>query len=287
MTTPTSGAYPRTLPRFPTDSPDRLVLTLWTADATLARYADAAGVDRIGVDLERLGKADRQQGLGTWISPHTERDLAALRPAIVGARLFARLNPLHPGTARELEAVLRHGADVLMLPMVARREDAERFVELVAGRAAIVLLLERREALERIDELTAVTGIEEVHLGLNDLALSLGLPNRWLLLAEGVVDEAARAIRAAGLRFGFGGIGRARDRSLPIPADLVYAEYARTGATAALLARSFVRPDGNEALADDVAEARAELAAWRAQDQSVLDEAHAELSRRARSLSSW
>ena len=37
-------------------------LTLWTADAALAARADAAGVDRIGVDLDRLGKAERQAG---------------------------------------------------------------------------------------------------------------------------------------------------------------------------------------------------------------------------------
>ena len=35
------------LPPMP---PPPFVLTLWTADATLAGAADAAGVDRIGVD---------------------------------------------------------------------------------------------------------------------------------------------------------------------------------------------------------------------------------------------
>src|SRR5437868_4887571 len=102
-----SGASPLTHPRSPTASPDeRFVLTLWTGDPVLAREADAAGIDRIGVDLERAGKAERQQGRGTWISPHTERDLAALGPLLGRADLFARVNPVNSRTPRELEAVL-------------------------------------------------------------------------------------------------------------------------------------------------------------------------------------
>src|SRR5687768_18349093 len=93
----TSGASRPTRRRSPTASaPDgHVVLTLWTGDPRLAARADAAGVDRIGVDLERLGKAERQRGLGTWISAHAEADLAALAPALTRAALFARVNPIN------------------------------------------------------------------------------------------------------------------------------------------------------------------------------------------------
>jgi hypothetical protein len=287
-TTPTSGVSPRTLPRSPTGSPDSgFVLTLWTADPAVARTADAAGVDRIGVDLERLGKAVRQNGLGTWISPHTRDDLAAIRAVVKRARLFARLNPPHSGTPAENEAVLELGAEVLMLPMVADPADVERVVSLAAGRAAIVLLLERREALERVQELISVPGIEEAHLGLNDLALSLGLGNRWLVLAGDIPFELGVRMRDAGIRFGLGGIGRPDDHGLPMPPELVYAECARTGATAALLSRSFARAGDLERLAGDVDRARAALAAWQGADRRSLEEAHDDLGRRARLLPSW
>ena len=39
--------------------------------------------------------------------------------------------------------------------------------------------------------------------------------------------------------FGFGGIGRLDDESLPVPADLVYAQYAFHGARSALVSRVF------------------------------------------------
>src|SRR4051812_2779806 len=155
----------------------RFVLTLWTADPRLARTADAAGVDRIGVDLERAGKHERQRGLGTWITDHEPEDLAGL--ALRHARRFARVDP---ADAR-VDELIALGAEVLMLPMVASAHEAEGFAAAVGGRATTVLLVERVEAVRAIDELVRVDGIDEIHLGLNDLALSLALRNRWQVLA--------------------------------------------------------------------------------------------------------
>lgn len=235
--------------------------------------AHAAGVDRVGIDLDTRGKAERQRGLGTWISPHRPDDLPALAGS--GARLFARVNPPHGGTRREVERVLELGAEVVMLPMVASAHEAERFAALVDGRATVVLLVERHEALTALGEMVGVAGVDEVHIGINDLALSLRLRNRWDVLAGDIPLRAGSVVREAGLRFGLGGIGRAGDASLPVPSDLVYAEYARTGATAALLARSF----GTDDLGPRVRGARAALARWHTVPAQALDEAHAELAR--------
>jgi hypothetical protein len=101
-TTPTSGGSRSAPRRSPTPSAERFVLTLWTNDPLFARRGDRAGIDRIGVDLERLGKEDRQRGLGTWLSPHHEDDLRAVGAALETAALFARLNPLHAENAREV-----------------------------------------------------------------------------------------------------------------------------------------------------------------------------------------
>lgn len=283
-----SGVSPATLSRFPIVSPpDDFVLALWTSDLALARAADRAGVDRIGVDLERRGKRERQQNLNTWISPHTEADLSAVGAVLEHALLFARVNPLNAQSAAEVEAVIAAGAHNLMLPMVASAIEAAQFVDLVGGRATVTLLVECREALEAIDGLLGVAGVSEVHVGLNDLALSLSLPNRWLVLATGVVDTVAGRVRAAGLRFGLGGIGRAGDKTLPIPSDLVYAQYARTGATSALLARSFYTGLDAGAFAAEVARSRARLAHWRRCPPESLAAAHAELGYRAQVAATW
>jgi hypothetical protein len=170
--------------------------------------------------------------------------------------------------------------------MVASPDEARRFVDLVAGRALVVLLVERREALDGLSALVEVDGVDEVHIGLNDLALSLGLSNRWLALADDRLTEAGACVRAAGLRFGIGGIGRVDDDSLPVPSDLVYAEYARTGARAALLSRSFFGPPEMD-LALEVARSRRRLSLWCRAAPDRIAAAHIELGRRARQAEDW
>jgi HpcH/HpaI aldolase/citrate lyase family len=284
-TTPTSGGFRQTLRRSPTRSAEGFVLTLWTDDPHLARRADDAGVDRVGIDLDRLGKAARQRGRGTWLSPHREEDLEDVSAALKRATPFARVNPLNLDSAREIEAVLARGASVLMLPMVTTAAEAREFVRIVNRRATTVLLIEHIEAVRRLEEIVAVEGVDEIHIGLNDLALSLDLPNRWLVLADDLALDAARKARDAGVQFGLGGIGRAGDNDLPVPADLVYAEYARTGATGALLSRSFTSTE--EDLTAEVRRAREALEAWRGRPPEQIAAAHAELGRSARRAAGW
>jgi HpcH/HpaI aldolase/citrate lyase family len=274
-----SGAYLPIPQKSPTPSTEAFVLTLWTDDPELAARADAAGVNRIGVDLERLGKSERQRGMGTWISPHGYEDLDAVAAALSNAELFARLDPFHAGTARQLDEVLDRRGEVVMLPMAESPSEAREFTGLVDGAATVVLLVETREGIRRLPELVGIDGVDEVHIGLNDLALSLGVRNRWLALAGDLVVRAGSIVTGAGKRFGLGAVGRPGDRGLPIPVDLVYAQYPRTGATAALLSRSFFRDGPGEDLATDVALLRSELSAWSARDEAERTAAHAALTR--------
>ena len=48
----------------------------------VARIAQAAGVDRIFVDMEYIGKAQRQGGMDTVQNHHTVEDVARLRPVL-------------------------------------------------------------------------------------------------------------------------------------------------------------------------------------------------------------
>lgn len=269
-------------------APSDFVLTLWTDDATLAARADAAGVDRVGIDIERLGKAERQGGLGTWISPHRVQALPGLRRAMRRARLFARTNPLHDGSAGEVEELIAAGVDVLMLPMFSGADEVERFMSLVDGRAEVVLLLERRSAAEAIDEILAIAGVDEVHVGINDLSLDLDLENRFLVFTHELTERVAERVRSAGRRFGIGGIGRTEDARVPIDPQLVYAQYARLGATSALLARAFVGRESDELdLTLEVARARACLAGWSAAPPARLLAMRDGLARAAGGCRRW
>lgn len=64
----------------------------------IAQIAESAGVDRIFVDLEYIGKADRQSGLDTVKSKHTLDDVRIISKAITMAELLVRINPIHEAT---------------------------------------------------------------------------------------------------------------------------------------------------------------------------------------------
>ena len=272
----------------PSSPSAHFVLTLWTDDPALARQADAAGVDRIGLDLEVYGKAERQpKTLKTWISPHSEDKLPALREAMGTAKLFCRINPVNPTTADEIGRLIEvYGVQVLMLPMFTTPREVETFVKLVNGRATTVLLLENKTAAERVQEIVRVAGVDDLHVGINDLTLSLGRPNanRFEVMATDLMKRIAEAVIPAGLRFGVGGIGRAMNNDQVIPGDLIYAQYPRLGATAALIARSFFTPRAGEQPVDVTAEirrARERLAWWGRQSADAWEDARKSLLAKA------
>ena len=215
-------------------------LTLWTNDLERTRWADAAGVDRIGLDLETIGKSDRQRGLPTWISNHTWDDLDRLARVVRPGRLFVRLNELNPNSSDEIACAIDAGVAVIMQPNFTRRFEVEEFAQLVDGRAELVPLVERAAATEFVRDLPGL-GVREIHIGLNDLSIDLGEHNRLAVLAMPIMDAISANAHAAGLRLGLGGLGRAYDQDLPVPSELVYAQHARLGARGALLARSFFR----------------------------------------------
>lgn len=280
---------PEALPKRPTYDADHFRLTmLWNADPALARRADAAGVDRIGLDLETIGKAERQKGLGTWVSQHREEQLADLREAVGPGRLFCRTNPIHPGSRAEIERLLAFGVDTLMLPMFRTPEEVERFVAYVDGRAEAVVLLEHCDAAARVEQIVRVPGIDHVHVGLTDLALSLNVKNRFGLMATPLLDRIAAAVHGEGLRLAIGGIGRAMDVSQPVPTDLVYAQYPRLGATGALVSRAFFGKDPEAVdLAAEVRRCRERFDYWRRRSPEALDAAREQFVEKVTACQRW
>ncbi len=246
----------------------------------MAAAADAAGADRIGVDIERLGKAERQGGqIAARISSHQLSDLPRLRGVVSRARLFCRLDPPHSGSNDQVERALDLGADSLMLPFFHEAAEAEAFVAAVDGRAETTLLVETAAAAVRIDALAALGGVDEIMVGLNDLSWDCGVASRFLLLTSPLLDSVSRSARAGGKRLAVGGLARWDDQRLPTPADLVYAQYPRLGARGAWLARSFLDGLGPRDLKSAFAALRDRLDHWGRQDGATLETARRRLQR--------
>jgi hypothetical protein len=263
---------------------ERFVLTLLTNDPVLARRAERAGIDRVGLDLESHGKRGRQAP-GNWISSHRPQDVPRIREVLERAQLFARTNPPHPDSAAEVEQLIESGVEVLMLPLFRTVAQAERFVSQVAGRARVSLLVETRAALESIGEIVRVAGVDEIHVGLNDLSRELRLRNPFALLAARRLEALACAVLEAGIPLGVGGVGCVGDRSLPIPPELVHAQHPRLGSDRALLRRGFLEHQARSLdMGRDVLRIRESIAGWARAGAAERERARRALLRRARAL---
>ncbi|MGN1162000.1 MAG: aldolase/citrate lyase family protein [Candidatus Fimenecus sp.] len=214
-----------------------LKLMYLTNDPQIAQIAEKNGVDRIFLDLELRGKEARQGHLDTVISHNSIDDVKRLREAIRSAELLVRVNPVFDGSQEEIDRVIEDGADVVMLPYFKTVAEVNKFVELVGGRAKVCLLCETPEAAENIDEILSVPGIDEVHVGINDLHLGYHRHFMFEMVADGTVDRLCDAFRRHGVSYGFGGVARVGEGMLP--AENVLGEHYRLGSQMVILSRAF------------------------------------------------
>ncbi|HEX5277407.1 MAG TPA: aldolase/citrate lyase family protein [Fluviicoccus sp.] len=211
-----------------------------TNSPELAAFAVHSGVDRIFVDLETMGKFERQGHRDTLISRHAVDDVAAVRAALpAGTELLVRINPWHEGSAAEVDAVIAAGADLIMLPMVRSSKEVAHLGGVVRGRSRIVPLVETVGGAETIADIAALDCVSEVFVGLNDLHMELGLRFMFEPLADGLVETLAGRISPSGKPFGFGGIARVGEGLLP--AERILGEHVRLGSSAVILSRTFHR----------------------------------------------
>ncbi|NVK51721.1 MAG: aldolase [Flavobacteriaceae bacterium] len=204
----------------------------------LIKKYDAIGVDRIFLDLEILGKKERQGHLDTVISiDHSIEDVKKISSVLKKSDLLVRINPMHSNSKYEIERCINDGADIIMLPMFKTRLEVEKFMKLVKGRVKTCLLLETSEALARVDDVLEVHGIDEVHVGLNDLHLSLGLDFMFEVLSGGLVEYLAEKIHMKKIKFGFGGIATLNEGL--VSGNMVLKEHVRLKSSAVILSRTF------------------------------------------------
>ena len=233
-----------------------LKLMYITNNPEVAKIAENAGVERIFIDMEYIGKTARQGGMDTVQSHHTVADIRKVKAVLKKSETMVRCNPIHEAGAdysssrEEIEAAIEAGADILMLPYFKSAQEVKEFIRLVGGRAKTLPLVETPEAAACIDEILELDGIDEIFVGLNDLSLGYGMKFMFELLADGTVEGLCAKFKAKGIPYGFGGIAALGKGALP--AERVIAEHYRLGSTCAILSRSFC----NTSIITDIDEIR-------------------------------
>lgn len=215
-----------------------LKLMYITNNPDVALIAEKNGINRIWIDLETEGKEERQKGRNTVKSKHSIKDISNIKPLLTTSQMLVRINPWSERSTKEIESVIEAGADVIMLPMWRTVEEVKEFIKAVNGRCKTLLLLETIGAEKSLDEVLKITGIDEIHIGLNDLHLEYKLPYMFELLSNGKIEEICNKIRPTGIPFGFGGIGMMGSGLIPTPEEIIN-EHFRLGSTALILSRSF------------------------------------------------
>lgn len=250
-----------------------------TSSPEVAAFIEQHGVTRIFMDQEVNGKAERQGHLDTHKAAHTLEEVAAVAASIRQAELMVRINPLHDASESEVAGAIEAGAHRLMLPMFTKRDEVEAFLSLVDGRVPVTFLAETPQALVRMPDWLPLLqpGRDEVHIGLNDLSLGMGLSFLFEPLAVRLLDSAAELLNQRGVKWGFGGMARIGQGELP--AETLMGEHVRLGSQWVILSRAFHQgAASSSALMEqldfpaEISKLRASQAQWqRASTTELLD----------------
>ena len=247
-----------------------------TNNPAVALIAEKYGVSRIWIDLETLGKEERQKNMNTVKSHHTVNDISVISNMLSTSEMLVRINPWNETSADEIESVISAGADRIMLPMWKSIAEVKAFLETINSRVHTTLLLETKEAVEIIDEVLEQPLLDEIHIGLNDLHISYGLTFMFELLSNGVVERLCQKCKAKGIPYGFGGIARIGEGTLP--AESIVMEHYRLGSSRVILSRSFCNTDEITDIASVENIFSENMTLLRAYENSLIDKSELEYS---------
>ena len=218
-----------------------LKLMYITNNPKIAKIAESSGVDWIFIDLEKIGKKERQGHVDSVKSRHYIHDIPKIKDKLATSELLVRVNPINKNSRAEIEQVINNGADIVMLPYFKTVEEVEVFINIVHGRVQSCLLLETPEAVNAIDDILEINGINFIHIGLNDLHLGYDMHFMFELLADGTVETLCNKIHLKNIPYGFGGIAQIGEGDLP--AERIIAEHYRLESSMVILSRSFFNQD--------------------------------------------
>jgi hypothetical protein len=208
-----------------------------TNNPEIAHYANECGVNRIFIDLEILGKYERQGHLDTVISNHSEEDINKVKESSGSSEVLVRINPMNENTSKEVERAIAEGADIIMLPMFYSGKEIDTVGKMINGKAKFVPLIETKSAAESLDTYVNSPYVSEFYIGLNDLHRELGFRFMFEIVSTGYLDKLVAMIKSSGKPFGFGGVARIGEGALP--ASLILGEHIRLGSSAVILSRAF------------------------------------------------
>ena len=166
---------------------------LWLSSTSsyMAEIAATSGYDWLLIDGEH--------------APNTIQDLYHQLQAIAPYASQPVIRPVE-GNRSLIKQVLDIGARTLLIPMVDTAEQArvENYMAQANDELCLLIQVESKTALDNLDAILEVEGIDGVFIGPADLSASLGYPdNAGHPDVQRIIEQSIRRIRAAGKAAGF------------------------------------------------------------------------------------
>tara|TARA_Y100001970_G_C14245587_1_gene867945 strand:+ start:1828 stop:2628 length:801 start_codon:yes stop_codon:yes gene_type:complete len=203
----------------------------------IAQVYENAGIDRIFIDLEKLGKKSRQKKINAVLNSHHLSDIKKVKQKLTKSKLLVRINPINLHSKNEILQSIDDGADIIMLPMFTTMKEIDTFLSITSGQVKTTLLFETAESICLLSEACKIKELNEIYVGLNDMHLSLNMSFLFEPLVYGIIDIFSKFSHENNKSFGFGGLATLENGL--IPGKHILAEHARLNSNLVILSRAF------------------------------------------------
>lgn len=211
-----------------------------TNNISEAQIVDKLDIDWIFVDLETVGKKERQIGRNTVMSDHSISDVQKIRRVITNTKILLRCNPIGVHSKKEIEKInMTPGIDMVMLPFFKTVKEVKIFLELIdTSKVEPTLLIETTSALKNLNDILKLYPFKYVHIGLNDIHIERNTSFMFEPYIDGLLDKTVSILRSNNIKFGIGGVGKIGSDLLPTP-ECIINEHTRLKSSGVILSRSF------------------------------------------------
>tara|TARA_A100001011_G_C14321791_1_gene851117 strand:- start:1584 stop:2417 length:834 start_codon:yes stop_codon:yes gene_type:complete len=212
-----------------------------TNNISEAQIVDNLDIDWIFIDLEKIGKKERQVGRNTLFSDHSITDIEKIKNKIHNTKIIVRCNPIGEWSEKEFNELNARDSeiDMVILPYFKTKEEVNIFINLLDTRKIEpALLVETLDAITNLDEIIKIFPFRYLHLGLNDLHIERGTLSMFEPYVDGTLTKISSILKRNNQDFGIGGIGRIGANMSPSP-ECILTEHIRLKSNGVILSRSF------------------------------------------------
>lgn len=205
-----------------------------------AKIVDKLDIDWIFIDLETVGKKERQTGRNTVMSDHSISDVQKIRRVVNKTKILVRCNPIGSHSQKEIDEINKtSGIDAVMLPFFKTVKEVKMFIEyLDTSKVEPMLLIETISAIDNLSDILKIHPFKYVHIGLNDIHIERNTSFMFEPYADGLLKRIVNILKDNKVNFGIGGIGKIGSNLLPTP-ECVIIENTRLKSSGLILSRSF------------------------------------------------